>query len=255
VAQRRRRPWLLFGWLWYLGALVPVIGIVQVGAQAMADRYTYVPMIGPAVAAAWAAGELAASGARARLATAAGAAAAVLALAALAARQVETWRDGLALNAHALSVTERNWQAFIGLGDALLGRGRPAEAAEAYRQAIAYVPAAPEAWNGLGAALGALGREGDALAAFERAVRLRPDDPHAWYNLGTAHGRAGRHARAAECLREALRLRPDDERAWGNLAVASAALGDQAEAARALERLASLSPARAAELRRELGVR
>jgi tetratricopeptide (TPR) repeat protein len=254
IGQRLRRPQLAFGWFWYLGAAFPVIGIVQVGAQAMADRYTYLPMLGPAIAVAWTAGELAASSARARRLVAAASAAALLALAALAARQVGTWRDGFTLNTHALAVTERNWQAWIGLGDALLDRGRASDALDAYRRAIGYVPAAPEAWNGMGVALGALDRDAEAIGAFERALGLRPAYPHAWYNLGTAHGRAGRPARAAECFREALRLRPDDERAWGNLAVASAALGDAAEAARALDRLAALAPQRAAQLRRDLGV-
>lgn len=249
VRERSRRPYLAWGWLWFLGTLVPVIGLAQVGEQALADRYTYLPLVGPFVAAAWGGADLADRLPRGRAAAAAAAAVAVAALALAAFRQAGTWRDSVALHRRALETTERNWVAWNGLADALADAGRPADAVGAYREALRLRPRLASAWNGLGTAYGMLGAHAEAIAPFEEALRVRPAYSDAWYNLGTAHGSLGRHARAAECFRSALRLRPDDARAWANLGVASALAGDRRGAAESLEALERLEPARAAALR------
>lgn len=247
VRERSRRPYLLFGWLWFVGTLVPVIGLVQVGEQGLADRYTYLPLTGPFVAAAWGGAEL--LGRLRPPALAWGAALApVVALALVARAQAATWRDSVALHGRALEVTDRNWNAWNGLGDALADAGRPQEAIGAYQEALRIRPRLAAAWNGLGAAHGQLGAHADAIARFEEALRIRPGYADAWYNLGTAHGSLGRHARAAECFRAALRLRPDDARAWQNLGVASLLSGDLPAARESFERLTRLAPARAREL-------
>ena len=253
VAERSRRPYLLWGWLWFVGMLVPVIGIVQVGDQGLADRYTYLPLVGIFTAAVWGGAELLA---RVRAPRAVGAAVSILAVALLAgqaARQVATWRDSVTLHRRALAVTERNWVAWNGLGDALSDAGSPAEGIPAYREALRLRPRLATAWNGLGAAYGALGAPADAIPPLEEALRIRPRYADAWYNLGTAHGSLGRHERAAECFRAAVAVRPDDVRAWHNLGIASALAHDAGGAAASLEALDRLDPARARAVRALLG--
>jgi tetratricopeptide (TPR) repeat protein len=252
VRERSRRPYLPWGWLWFLGTLVPVIGLAQVGEQGLADRYTYLPLVGVLVAVAWGASEVVE---RLRPRRAGVWAAAVLVIAALAGaafRQVGTWRDSLALHRRALAVTERNWIAWNGLGDALSDAGRPDEAIEAYREALRIRPRLASAWNGLGAAHGMLGAHAQAIAPLEEALRIQPRYADAWYNLGTAYGSAGQHARAAECFRSAVSIRPGDVRAWTNLAIASALARDRRGAAESLQALGRIDPVRARELRARL---
>jgi len=218
--ERARRPFLLWGWCWYLGTLIPVIGVVQVGTQASADRYTYLPLVGIFVAVVWAAAEVLD---RVRASSAIRWAAAVLPLVALA-----------------LAVTERNWNAWSGLGDALSDAGRTGEAIDAYREALGIYPRLATAWNGLGAAFGRVGAHAEAIAPLENAVRIAPRYADAWYNLGTAYGNLGEHAKAARCFRAAVEANADHARAWSNLAIASLALGDRATALESLRRLRQL---------------
>ncbi len=251
----KARPWLAFGWAWYLGTLVPVIGLVQVGTQAQADRYTYVPLIGIFVAVAWSAAEWLRSarpGVRLAMGTVAGLA--LIALCGLASAQVSTWRDSEALHRHALAVTARNYKAWAGLGETLLEQGRLDDAIAASLEALRYVPAVPEASNTLGVAYGRLGRHQLALSAFEDAVRASPTFAEGWYNLGTAYGMLGDHRRAADCFRASLQVDPRQARAWANLAVAYSALGEPDHARDALRRLAPLDPSGADRLRAELGL-
>jgi hypothetical protein len=136
LAAARRRPWLLTGWLWYLATLVPVLGLVQIGWAARADRYAHLPLIGVYLALAAAAGELAGRAPRRR---AAAGAAALLLLAALGAatwRQVGVWRDDLTLFEHDAAVTEANWFAHSNLGGAYLKRGRLDLATLHFREAV-----------------------------------------------------------------------------------------------------------------------
>ena len=243
------------GWFGFLGTLVPVIGLVQVGVQARADRYTYVPLVGIFVAVVWLAGEVAGSSRVRRRLAAALAGAAVLGLAAAASVQAGTWRDAVSLHRHALAVTDRNWQAWMGLGDAYLGDGRLGESIAANEEALRILPGLPQAWNGIGVALAQGGRPEDSIPRFERAIALDRGYADAWYNLGTAHGVLGRHAEAAACFEQAVRLRPDHVRAWGNLGLASAILGNRTRALEALRQLERLDPAQAERLRQQIGAR
>ena len=247
---RRRHPYLPWGWLWFLGTLFPVIGIVQVGLQSQADRYTYVPSIGILVAATWLAGSLVGAVRWRRAIAAVAAAASILLLGVAARAQVSTWNTSEALWRHALAVTSGNWQAWAGLGDALFEGGRVEESAEAHRRSLQIRPRNPVAWNGLGVSVGQLGRVDEAVAHFQEAVRLDPGYADAWYNLGTAHGLRGEHALAEACLARAVAIRPEDARLWANLAVARSALGDRAGVADAMIHLERIDPALAARMRR-----
>ena len=247
---RRARPQLLWGWLWFLGTLLPVIGIVQVGLQSHADRYTYIPSIGILVAGAWLAAGVAGRSTLLRYFVGGAGVLAIVTLSLATTRQVEHWRSPETLWRRALAVTVDNWQAWAGLGDALFESGRPAEAADAHMRSLQIRPDNPVAWNGLGVSLGQLGLHADAIDRFQQAIRIDPGNADAWYNLGTAHGNLGEHRRATAALERAAALRPTDPRIWANLAVARSALGDRRGAAEAMSRVEALDPALAAEMRR-----
>ncbi|HKI05311.1 MAG TPA: glycosyltransferase family 39 protein [Thermoanaerobaculia bacterium] len=155
--KARKAPWLLVGWLWFLGTLVPVIGLVQVGRQAMADRYTYLPSIGLFLALCWGLPALSA-GRRWRSALAAAAVLALLALAAATRAQVRHWSDSVTLYRHALAATRGNYVAHVGLARALAARKDWTGAADQYRAALALRPRLRVAQKGLAQALHEAGR-------------------------------------------------------------------------------------------------
>ena len=226
----RRRPWLGVGWLWYLGTLVPVIGLVQVGGQAMADRYTYVPLTGIFLAAAWAAGEIPAR--RPALAAAAvGTALALLAtLGVLTRAQVAVWRNDLALSRHALAADPDNWMAHTVLGIDHIKAGRPAEALPHLELALRINPEAETSYN-LGVVQEALGKPELAIGYYRDALRYKRAYPEALNNLGGLLERQGKREDAIAHYREAVQLLPMYAQARHNLATALAAGGNVDEAA------------------------
>jgi len=253
VRERVRRPWLAWGWFWYLGTLFPVIGFVQVGGQAMADRYTYVPLIGLFVAAVWGLAEVAGRWRVPRVALALSVSAAIAAFAAVAWRQAGFWRDSVTLHQRSLAVTERNWKAWQGLCDALLDLGRLPEAVPACEEAIRILPTFPEAWQTLGVVRARMGDPAAAIPLFRRALELRPDYFNALHNLGSALGNQGEYAQAVAHFQAALRIRPDDAETWSYLGLALLRQGDRQGALAVLERLRSLDPGRADGLRQRMG--
>jgi len=223
------RPYATVGWLWYLVALSPAIGLLQVGSQAMADRYMYLPLVGPTLALAWGACELADRSRRARRALAAAAAAAVAALALATQAQLRHWRDSEALFRHALEVSESS-VAHAHLGAALLERGRVEETLAHYRRALELEPGFLRAGNNLAWLLATLpGRErSDRELALELARRASLQggnaDAAVLDTLAAAEASLGRFDAARETAGRALAL---------------AEAGGQADLARALrERLA-----------------
>lgn len=198
--ERGRRPYLLVGWLWYLVALLPVIGLVQVGLQGMADRYTYLPSIGVFVAVVWAVpGGLLASR-RARTASAAAVAAVILAFGVAARAQVETWRDDFTLFEHATRAVPGAWLAWKNLGVEQFRRGEIDAAARSFREAIRGRPDDPDAWLDLASCDGARGNHAAAERDFRNVLRLSPDDPDAWFGVGIACALQGKTACADEAL-------------------------------------------------------
>jgi tetratricopeptide (TPR) repeat protein len=212
VRQVERRPYLLVGWCWYLITLLPVLGIVQIGEQRMADRYTYVPLIGPFFAVTW----LVASAAPARLrgSRVMLGAAGLLVLAALAVvarAQLGHWRDSAALFRRALEVDDRNASAHNNLGVELGRAGRLTEALPHFQEALRLRPDSPDALNNLGNTLQQLGRTAEALELHETALRLQPTSIDARMNLVLALQRDGRHDEALRQIDEALALDPNRE--------------------------------------------
>ena len=239
--QRRRRPYLLVGWLWYLGMLVPVIGVVQFGAQAEADRFTYLPQIGLAVALAWTAGEAFRRWPAGRRAYGLGAAFVLTAMIVCAWRQTGYWCDSFTLWTHTLACNPRNVTAHVDLGTALKKLGRNDEAMAQYRTALAIGrddPAARRdagvalafARGNLGVALMKRGRTDEAIEQYRQALKYKPDFATAHYNLGIALAKGGRTDEAIGHYRRAVELKPDFVEAHRNLAAALAGRGQIGEA-------------------------
>jgi protein O-mannosyl-transferase len=287
IWQRKRQPYLLVGWAWFLGTLVPVIGLAQVGYQTMADRYTYLPAIGLFIVLAWGAAELAATWPRRRLALASAAAASLTACALTAQAQLLYWQNSESLFRHALIVTKDNYVAWSGLGYYLAEQGQPRQAEACYRAAVEINPSFAEAWNGLGYTLAAMRRHDEAITSFETAIRLVPDhlkardnlattlaacgrldeakaqcraasqldahaaEPHS--NLGALLAREGKWVEAVAEFRLALERDPLLDEARCGLAGALAKQGNYEEAIRALTELLKLRPANS-PARLQLGV-
>ncbi|HEX5044439.1 MAG TPA: tetratricopeptide repeat protein [Candidatus Polarisedimenticolaceae bacterium] len=220
-----RRPWALVGWLWYLGTLLPVAGLIQVGEQAHADRYTYLPMIGVTLWLVWDAAALASHRVPAR-ALAVACALWLVALASLTWRQQGHWKNGSTLMLRALAVTEDNAVAHDGYGLELYRAGREAEALPHFREAVRLSPASVGARVNLAAALS---RTGDFEAAVEQlreVVHLRPQDAAAQANLASMLLRAGRTEEAHNLAIAALQSSPGEPRAHEVLGVVQALRGD-----------------------------
>jgi protein O-mannosyl-transferase len=205
----RKHPCVAVGWLWYLGTLVPVIGFVQVGQQAMADRYTYIPLIGLFLIMAYGIPEFVAHRRHARVALVIGAGMVLLASTVVSTRQIAVWRDSITLWQHALAVTSENYIAHNELGIALAAKGRLDEAAAQYSAALRIKPDYAEAHNSLGAVLAREGRVQDAIPHYEEALRFRAGFANAHYNLGLALAGVGRFQEAIAHYSELLRLKPE----------------------------------------------
>jgi tetratricopeptide (TPR) repeat protein len=233
-----RAPAPAIGWLWFLGTLVPVIGLVKVGQQALADRFTYLPQVGLFVAAVWWLGD--------RLPARVGAVVGGLAVAASCAltwQQLGVWRDSVALFEHARLVAPENALAETNLAAALLELDRLDEARPHAERAAALAPASAEAWITLGRARIQGGDVAGAGEAFATAVRLAPHDARAHYNLGVVAAREGRGEDAIAHYQRAIAERPTYFNAYNNLGTALTAAGRLDEAEAALRTAARLDPA------------
>jgi tetratricopeptide (TPR) repeat protein len=206
---RRRQPCLLVGWLWYLGMLVPVIGILQVGSQAYADRYTYLPQIGLCIAVTWAVADWS-LGWRYRHLLLGSIAAIYLSVLSIAAwHQTTYWRDNITLWTHTLECTRDNYIAHNNLGNALTMRRRPAEAIAQFQEALQIQPAYTLARYNLGVALAGQGRTGEAIPQFQQVLQARPDYLLARCYLGVALAEEGRPREAIAQFRAALQFQTD----------------------------------------------
>ncbi len=230
LRQARRQPYLLVGWLWYLGALLPVIGLVQVGVQAMADRYTYVPCIGLFIAVVWGTADLAARWRVPRFFLPVGAAVVLAALMICTWVQVGYWRDSISLYEHTLQVTRGNSIIRNNLGIALAAQGKTDQAITLYDEALRLNPDYAGAHNNLGIALAAQGKLDQAITHYEEALRLKPGYADAHNNLGLALAAQDKMDQAIAQYDEALRLKPDYADAHNSLGIALEAQGklDQA---------------------------
>jgi tetratricopeptide (TPR) repeat protein len=236
-AFRRKHPYLVVGWLWYLGMMIPAIGIVQISYYAHADRYTYLPQIGLYLMLTWTVTDLS-SGWRHRRALLAGLSSIILAALIYGAHmQVSYWRNSESLWTHALACTERNYVAHMNLGSALKEQGQVDAAIAHYRKVLEIKPEHAEAYNNLGISL-AENREIDAaIAHYQKALAIKPDFVEAHNNFGMALAGQGQIDAAIIHFQKALEIKPDYAEAYNNLGNALARRG-QVDAAIAYYRKA-----------------
>jgi tetratricopeptide (TPR) repeat protein len=215
---RKRAPYLIVGWLWYLGMLVPVIGLVQVGWQGRADRYTYLPQIGLYMAVTWAVTDLTVSWRFQRTVLGAVAALLVAALSWRAWLQTSYWRDSETLFTHALAVTSNNDVAMNNLGIIFLDKGQLDEAISKLQAAIDLRPENGPGHDNLAKALLRKGRLLEAMVQYREFLEIEPGNVEARNTLGTALIQQGRVSEAIVQWREALAIQPDNGNAASNLA-------------------------------------
>jgi tetratricopeptide (TPR) repeat protein len=238
----RRRPYVMVGWLWFLGMLVPVIGLVQVGFQSIADRYMYVPLVGLSIALVWGVAEIAANRPGLRQPMGAASAVILIALAVVAYRQTEYWKDSVTLFRHTLAVTHGNYVIHNNLGIELQSAGRLDEAAAQFRQAVDAAPDYKEALNNLGAILDYRGNKTEAIALHRRAVAIDPNFVNARLNLGHELAQSGENQEAFKQLTEALRQQPDSARGHAYMGTLLIRLGDLEDARIHLESSLRFAP-------------
>ena len=218
IVVRRQYPFMLMGWLWFVGTLVPVIQLVQSGRYAMADRYTYIPSLGVSIMLVWGVCELTRRWRRQIVGlSVAGCAVMVLCLG-MTRKQLGYWQNSETLFRHTLAVTRNNQLAHNNLGLAVERKGQTDEAIRQFQGAIRLDPGVAEAHNNLGTALGDKSQMDEAIHQFREAIRLNPGLAEAHYNLGTALGMKGRTDEAIRQFQEAIRLQPDFAEARSNLA-------------------------------------
>jgi len=217
----KRKPYLSVGWLWFLGTLVPVTGLVQVGLwPAMADRWAYVPLIGLFIMIAWGVCDLVARWSRKKTVLASLSLAILLVLMILSWTQVRYWKNSIALFEHALNVTMNNVPAHNNLGKSLAKRGEIAEAIIHFSEALRIKPRYAKAHYNLGLAFANQDRTTEAIIHFSEALRIKPGLAEAHHNLGVALMRKGKIVDAIAHFREALIIRPDFSSAHSNLKIA-----------------------------------
>ncbi len=225
IYMARRYRHLVVGWLWYFGTLVPVIGIVQVGVQAMADRYSYIPSIGLFIMVSFS-GCLVSYKQRYQKILLGVFTGLVLVVFLFCTRaQVRYWQDSLTLSARAVAVTKNNVIMHYNLGTELAKQKRLDEAIRHFHEAIQLYPAYPEAHYNLGIAYGNLGRWQESIEACKQAINVKPDCAEAYYNLGIAYGKLGRWEEAIDAYKQAISINPDYAEAYYNLGFSYGELG------------------------------
>ena len=239
---RRRRPCFLTGWLWYLIMLAPVIGIVQVGAQARADRYTYLPQIGLYLLLTWAAADLCAGWRHRRVVLGGGSTIILMALIFCARAQTAYWRNSESLWTHTLACTSDNFIGHNNLGIALLKTGNVDEAMVHYQMALEIKPDFAEAHNNLGNFLFQKGSVDEAIVHYQKALEINPDYAEAHYNLGYALLKMGNVDEAIAHLQKALQINPDYAEAHNNLGYALIQKGRVDEATAHFQKALQINP-------------
>jgi len=257
VRSRRALPYLTVGWFWYLITLTPVIGIIQVGTHAMADRYTYVPLLGLFIILAWGIPDLLStrlskvSASNNRVCDSsehimpvlpACGIVTILGFGIVSSFQTGYWRDNVTLFTRVLSVSPRNAAAMNNLGLELEKQGKPEEAIEFYAKALEVQPAYPYAMLNLGHALEGLGRLDEAALYYRRALVLKPNFAEALNNLGAILVKQRRPQEAITRFKQAIEVAPSYVDAYYNLAAAYVLCGNLSEAVRACERALALNP-------------
>ena len=238
----RSYSYLGVGWLWYLGTLIPVIGLVQVGSQAMADRYTYVPLIGLFIMISWGFSDLIKEWRHRKAFWGLLSGVVLTILMSLTWFQAQHWKNSITLFEHALKVTEGNYLAHNNLGMALKEQDKLDEAMAHFRSAIQIKPNYEPAYNNLGFVLTLQGKTEEGILFYLKALEIKPDNVDVRFNLGEALVRMGRVEEAIVEYREALKLKPESSVIHNNLAVALTKAGNYHDAVKEYREALRLQP-------------
>jgi len=212
-------PFFAIGWFWYIGTLVPVIGLVQVGPQAFADRYTYFPLIGLFIFITWGLSNFAGRSKKKEVVFSVSAPVIILLLGTLSWHQVKYWQNSVTLFSHATQVVENNWWAYDLLGTAFLKQSRYDEAIKNFNKALELRPANKKIQDKLGSqinsklglALGHQGKLDEAIKFFDKALTIDPNDPKTNYNMGCAYIGMGKVDEAIKYIYKALKIEPNSK--------------------------------------------
>jgi protein O-mannosyl-transferase len=236
IAQARRRPYLAVGWFWYVGMLVPVIGVVQVGMQTMADRYTYMPLIGLFIILAWGAQEVALRWHLPRFIPGGLGAATLAACMVLTARQVTYWKNSESLFQRMIAATPNNYMAHYNLGNYYSRQHRAEDAISNFREALREEPNYADAHNNLGGVFLDQKKYDEAISHYSQALALRTDYVQ-YFNLANAQADAASargdsvlFSQAVQNYQQAIKLKPDATDVYNNLGMTLAAAGKSNEA-------------------------
>lgn len=242
IYMSRQRGYLALGWLWYLGTLVPVIGLVQVGSQSMADRYTYIPSIGISIMIVWGASQILAKWRFGKITIRILACVILIAMVASTRKHTAYWKDSLSLFEHAVEVTDDNFLAHYNAGVAYNTLGRYHDAIAAFEKTIAIKPNNTTALYNLGVSYGKLGQHEKAIRFCKMAVRYKPQYAEAILMQGVAHFQLGRYPQAIDFCKQAIVVNPDYAKAYYNLGTTRSKLNEFAEAIVAFKEAVRLQP-------------
>jgi tetratricopeptide (TPR) repeat protein len=248
VRRWRAQPYLAVGWFWFLGMLVPTIGLVQVGTQAIADRYSYLPSVGLWIMVAWSVRDWVANRPLPRAMAGLAGAMGIIACMVLTSDQVPFWRDTRALFTRAAAVTDRSYLAYYNIGCYAMDDGEYADAILCFRKALSAEPDNTRwadhsaAYNDLGYAYLQQGETSNAVANLEKAVSIRPNYPEAYYNLGCAFLNNKQPAEAVDCFQRALAIDDSVAAIHYKLANALRQSGQYAQAIAEYDRTLQLRP-------------
>jgi protein O-mannosyl-transferase len=229
------RRYLITGWFWFVVTLIPVIGIVQVGSQAYADRYTYVPYIGLFLMLAWLLSQR-------KIILGLSMVTILTTLGICAHRQAGYWNNSFTLFYHAIEVTQNNYVAYNNLGAAFAGLDRFSEAIDAHTRAIKINPNFAEAFHNLGNDYGKLGRSAEAIEAYEQAIKINPNYAQVFIDLGIALDKLNRGIEAIEAYKQSIKINPSSARAYFNLGVAFDRLSRTSDAIDAYRQAVKIKP-------------
>jgi tetratricopeptide (TPR) repeat protein len=226
IWRAKKLPYLATGWLWYIGALVPVIGIVQVGDQAMADRYTYISLIGLFIMMAWGVPDLLKKWNHRKEILLTSSALSILCLSIITWTQVGYWQNSITLYDHTLKVTDYNWLILNNIGFAYNDLGNYRQAIEDLSRAIEIKPGFAEAYNNRGIAYKGLGNYKLAIEDYNRAIEIKPGYAEAYNNRGNAYKGLGNYRQALDDYGRAIEIKPGFAEAYINKGVTSINKGD-----------------------------
>jgi tetratricopeptide (TPR) repeat protein len=243
IIKAKRLPYLFVGWLWYTIILMPVIGIVQVGNHSMAERYTYLPLIGISIGLAWGVPLLFPGKDIRKIVLFPITIAILLVLAVLAWQQCGYWRNSISLFDQTLRVTKDNYIAHGSLGIALFKEGKTKEAIDHYNKAILIRPDYSKPYDSRGIAYDKLGQYQKAIEDFNIAIRLNSEYAASYNNRGTAYYKSGQHQQALEDYNMAIRLKEDYADAYNNRGIVYSELGQYQKAIEDFSKAISLNPA------------